>query len=342
MNPQSSKDRSILTRTCFVISPIGVEGSEQRQHADDVYDFIVKPAMDECGVSALRSDQILHPGRISDQMFRSLLQADFCLAIVTFDNPNVFYELAIAHAASRPVVLLNQKGHVLPFDIKDVRCVEYEYLLRPMAKGDYARLVVDQIRSLEASAWQAPDLLGTYGLPVGEKLSGVTTFLARSNEYESSGGWEETLGHARFIFDTAGLSLSHWRNIKGFSERLTALGREGCRVRILLMDPQHPLLQCCFNPAIPEMIPAQVVSELTVMLKFFGEIAAASPNVSVRVMRKAISSFDLTCTDREALARLYLFSERPKDTPLWGCRQGSRLYEVLSQEFNALWEANAA
>ena len=32
-------------RKCFVISPIGEEGSKIRQHADDVYEFIIEPAL---------------------------------------------------------------------------------------------------------------------------------------------------------------------------------------------------------------------------------------------------------------------------------------------------------
>ena len=37
-------------KRCFVISPIGAEGSPTRQHADDVYDFIIKPALDACHI----------------------------------------------------------------------------------------------------------------------------------------------------------------------------------------------------------------------------------------------------------------------------------------------------
>ena len=36
---------SMGRRRCFVISPIGPEGSPVREHADDVDDFIIKPAL---------------------------------------------------------------------------------------------------------------------------------------------------------------------------------------------------------------------------------------------------------------------------------------------------------
>jgi hypothetical protein len=36
-------------RRCFVISPIGMEGSQEREHADDVFDYIIKPALEAAG-----------------------------------------------------------------------------------------------------------------------------------------------------------------------------------------------------------------------------------------------------------------------------------------------------
>src|SRR4051794_21742305 len=110
------------SRRCFVISPIGAEGSAVRQHADDVFDYIIKPAVAECGLVAHRSDHLLEPGRISDQMFKEIVTGDCCIALLTFHNPNVFYELAVAPAAGTPVVTLIEKGEAVPFDIHDWRC----------------------------------------------------------------------------------------------------------------------------------------------------------------------------------------------------------------------------
>jgi len=40
------------SKRCFVISPIGEEGSDVRKHADDVFDYLIEPAMKECGISS--------------------------------------------------------------------------------------------------------------------------------------------------------------------------------------------------------------------------------------------------------------------------------------------------
>src|SRR5438105_2169122 len=114
------------TDRCFVISPIGPEGSDIRRHADDVFHCIIKPAVTECGLVAVRSDHMLEPGKITEQMFREIVTAACCVVVLTGNNPNVFYELAVAQVTGTPVVALLEKGHTIPFDVHDLRCVRYD------------------------------------------------------------------------------------------------------------------------------------------------------------------------------------------------------------------------
>ena len=83
-------------KTCFVISPIGNEASEVREHADDVFEYIIKPATERSGFRALRGDHESKPGVITEQMYDSILGDDLIVAVLTYFNPNVFYEIAIA------------------------------------------------------------------------------------------------------------------------------------------------------------------------------------------------------------------------------------------------------
>src|ERR1700753_3356096 len=111
---------------CFVISPIGKEGSEIRHHADDVFDHLIQPALEEFGIEAIRSDGMNEVGRITEQMFKAIYQYELCIAVLPFANPNVYYDLAVAQAASRPVIILTEKGAELPFDVKDFRTLQYD------------------------------------------------------------------------------------------------------------------------------------------------------------------------------------------------------------------------
>lgn len=49
-------------RTCFVIGPIGDEGSETRRRSDQVLKYIIAEVVEEFGYEALRADQIADPG----------------------------------------------------------------------------------------------------------------------------------------------------------------------------------------------------------------------------------------------------------------------------------------
>lgn len=113
-------------KRCFVISPIGAEGSEVGHHTDDVFRFIIQPATEDFDIAPVRSDQMPETGRITQQMFEELVRADMCIAILTGLNPNVFYEVAVAQSAARPMVILIEEGEALPFDVQDLRCINYE------------------------------------------------------------------------------------------------------------------------------------------------------------------------------------------------------------------------
>jgi hypothetical protein len=141
-------------KECFVISPIGKEGSKVREHADEVFDHIIKPAMTKCKMVAFRSDQLHEPGKISEQMFNKIFAADLCIAVLTGKNPNVYYELAVAHSAEQPVIVLIDKSEELPFDVQDFRTVQYDLSITSFKKKTYIKEVVDQINNLMGAGWE--------------------------------------------------------------------------------------------------------------------------------------------------------------------------------------------
>jgi hypothetical protein len=91
---------------CFVISPIGEPRSSVRAHADEVFKWLIEPALAEFGIEAIRSDHMKEPGRISTQMYKAIFEYELCVAILTYSSPNVYYELAVAQSASKPVIVL--------------------------------------------------------------------------------------------------------------------------------------------------------------------------------------------------------------------------------------------
>jgi hypothetical protein len=124
-NPMSLKDD--LEKECFFIAPIGADGSEARKRSDGVLKFIVGRAAEELGLVAVRADRIAEPGQITLQVIEHVLGARAAVVDLTGLNPNVFYELAVRHAAKMPVALIAEVGCDLPFDIAQMRTIFFDH-----------------------------------------------------------------------------------------------------------------------------------------------------------------------------------------------------------------------
>ena len=119
-------ERAHFESTCFYVTPIGEEGSEQRRHSDLFLGSIVEPALEQLGLKVVRADAIDKPGTITRQIVEYLLKSRLVIADLSFHNPNVFYELAIRHAARLPVVQLIRASDRVPFDLNQVRTIKID------------------------------------------------------------------------------------------------------------------------------------------------------------------------------------------------------------------------
>lgn len=138
-------------KICFVISPIGSEGSEIRRRSDQVLRYIFGPAATKCGYKPVRADQISEPGIITSQVIQHVVDDPLVLADLTGHNPNVLYELAIRHAIKKPVVQVIAAGESLPFDVAASRTVFVDHHdLDSVSRAEVS--IVEQIRAVERNA----------------------------------------------------------------------------------------------------------------------------------------------------------------------------------------------
>ncbi len=121
----SAEEPAKVKLKCFVVSPIGASGSEVRKNADQVLKHLIRKALaDDYDIS--RGDHDANPGSITAQIVESILEADLVVADLSGFNPNVYYEVAMAHGYERPTVHLQRADEEPAFDLKDMRLVQYD------------------------------------------------------------------------------------------------------------------------------------------------------------------------------------------------------------------------
>lgn len=111
---------------CFVISPIGEEGSEIRKRADQVYKYIIFPVCEECGFEAIRVDKVNQADSITQTIIDYIKESELVIADITGHNPNAFYEMGYRASIGKPMIHLKEKSEKIPFDIAGIRAFDYE------------------------------------------------------------------------------------------------------------------------------------------------------------------------------------------------------------------------
>lgn len=104
---------------CFVMSPFG-------GWHDDYYLDVFCPAIKSAGLDPGRADDLFRSSNIVHDIWAAVSSSRVLLADLTNKNPNVFYELGLAHAARKPVLLLTQSIEDVPFDLRALRVIEYD------------------------------------------------------------------------------------------------------------------------------------------------------------------------------------------------------------------------
>lgn len=86
------------------------------------------------------------PGVVVDDIWRDINQSQLIIAEISDDNPNVWYELGLAHAMNKPVILLRRDSdsRPLPFDVRGLRTLFYSparYDLDPLLRACLSELI---------------------------------------------------------------------------------------------------------------------------------------------------------------------------------------------------------
>jgi len=106
-------------KRAFVLMPF-------REPIGSYYPAIFKPALEAVGYNVTRADDLFTPQPVMQDIRDSILAADLILCEMSDRNPNVFYELGLAHAIGKPAILISRKADDIPFDLRHVRVILYD------------------------------------------------------------------------------------------------------------------------------------------------------------------------------------------------------------------------
>jgi O-acetyl-ADP-ribose deacetylase (regulator of RNase III) len=195
---------------CFVIMPYGKRVVEDLEiDFDALFDDFIRPAGEAAHFDVVRSDRELASGVIMPRLFSAIYSADLVVADITYQNPNVYYELGVRHALrARGTLLIRRIGGDLgvrplnapasggvadtAFDIKGITIWSYE------ATRSGLQVAIDELRRriervASAVDIDSPAFLYLEGLKV---VTGSPRAHARDDAtYEILSDAGEPLGH---------------------------------------------------------------------------------------------------------------------------------------------------
>ena len=104
---------------CFIIMPYG-------DWFDHYYKQIYKKAILDAGLKPIRADELFTASAVIDDIWDLTKKSKIVLADLTEKNPNVFYELGLAHALAKPALLIAESMDDVPFDLRHLRVITYD------------------------------------------------------------------------------------------------------------------------------------------------------------------------------------------------------------------------
>lgn len=119
VNPLIFQGRGFAAKEdhAFIIMPFGPRWSS-------LVWATIKDTMKTHGFKCTRADE-QYGHQILEDIWCGICEASIVVADVTGRNPNVYYELGIAHVLGKRVVLLTQNGADIPFDTRVYRHIMY-------------------------------------------------------------------------------------------------------------------------------------------------------------------------------------------------------------------------
>jgi Nucleoside 2-deoxyribosyltransferase len=153
--------------TCFIIQPFDSGGPYDKRCKD-----ILEPAIKEVGLEPYRVDEDPGTSVIIDDIEKGIREAEICLADITTNNPNIWYEVGFAYANGKPVVMIctDPRPEPFPFDVRHRHIIPYNL----HSPSDFETLKSEIVKRLTAQAKKAETLQTAAAMSQMQKTEGLS------------------------------------------------------------------------------------------------------------------------------------------------------------------------
>lgn len=209
-----------MPEKCFALMPF-------TEPFNEYYKNILVPAIKAAGFEPARADEIYGTKAIIEDIFDGIRDSTALVADVTGKNPNVNYELGIAHALNRPVVIISQSIDDIPFDYRHLRAVIYDTTKTDWA-SDLRTKVTNTLQSI------TPSYL-SFGNPLGiKRIYRDCTEIDFLRLLRSVAGGEAV--------NLLGIIMTNFNN-RAMQNVIEEKLRLGCAVKMLLLAPTSKFVE---------------------------------------------------------------------------------------------------
>jgi hypothetical protein len=95
---------------------------------DVLLEDVLKAAATTAGFEAHRGDEVLTHTFVLSNIWRSIQESDAIIAVLKWDNANLFYELGLAHAIQKPAIVMANKKELdrMPTNLRNLIMLTYD------------------------------------------------------------------------------------------------------------------------------------------------------------------------------------------------------------------------
>jgi hypothetical protein len=283
-------ENSSIRKKCFVIMPFSqTTEMHDRAYWTGFFNHFIKHTVEALGYACYRSSA--KPRQIISGIVEDLSTANIVLAVLTDNNPNVWYELGIRHSLRHGTIMIIERGQKIPFDVASYGAIYYDRTKRGKFQDELNQFVI----SIENK--------DSYDNPILDhsSKSSVQLAMTSSSVLNSPLTFEKVLDKVVDTTLIVGQNLNSLVTDERHKEVLFRTLREkAINVHLLLWDPDDEHGVKTIKECIAELFDEHLLQTIDGFKKWNEELEKEGPQIKGKLRvktTKKIGSISLTFLD---------------------------------------------